>query len=232
MSALDGIVFDKDGTLFDFRATWSAWAQALLRELSQGDQARASRMGAAIGFDTANASFAPDSIVIAGTVEEVGAALGPQVPGMSRDALIDFINAEAMRAPQVEAAPLVPLLTGLRDRGLRLGVATNDSEVPARVHLDAAGVTPLFDFIAGYDSGHGAKPGPGPLLAFAAACGLLPGRVAMVGDSAHDLTAGRAAGMICVAVLTGIARRAELEPLADVVLGDISELAGWIDSLS
>ena len=39
---------------------------------------------------------------------------------------------------------------------------------------------------------HGAKPGPGMLLAFATLCGLAPARVAMVGDSRHDLMAGRA----------------------------------------
>ena len=30
MSAVKGIIFDKDGTLFDFAATWEAWAQAFL----------------------------------------------------------------------------------------------------------------------------------------------------------------------------------------------------------
>ena len=64
--------------------------------------------------------------------------------------------------------PLVPLFTALRARGLKLGVATNDSEVPAQAHLRAHGLTGLLDFIAGYDSGHGAKPGPGMCLAFAA----------------------------------------------------------------
>ena len=42
--------------------------------------------------------------------------------------------------------------------------------------------------------------------------------------------AGRAAGMKCVAVLTGIAEAAELAPHADVVLPDISHLGAWIDA--
>ncbi len=76
-----------------------------------------------------------------------------------------------------EAVPLVPLLSALRARGLKLGVATNDSEAPARAHLDRHGLTGLLDFMAGYDSGHGAKPGPGMCLAFAAATGLDPAHV-------------------------------------------------------
>ena len=135
-------------------------------------------------------------------------------------------------APMSEAVPLRPLLSALRDRGLRLGVATNDTEAPARQHLESHGITDCFDFIAGYDSGYGAKPGPGMCLAFAQTLGLEPGRVAMVGDSLHDLEAGRAAGMRTVAVLTGIAKREALAPHADVVLEDIGALPDWLSGLS
>jgi phosphoglycolate phosphatase len=46
----------------------------------------------------------------------------------------------------------------------------------------------------------------------------------MVGDSRHDLIAGRAAGMPTLAVLTGVADEAELAPFADVVCPDIGHL--------
>ena len=122
-------------------------------------------------------------------------------------------------------------LDALRARGLRLGVATNDAEIPARAHLDAAGVTDRFDFIAGSDSGHGGKPAPGQLLAFCATVGLPPSDVIMVGDSLHDLHAGRAAGMRSIAVLTGMATEADLAPHATTVLPDIGALPGWLDTL-
>ena len=60
--------------------------------------------------------------------------------------------------------------------------------------------------------------------------GLDPSRVLMVGDSLHDLEAGRAAGMRSIAVLTGIARAETLAPHADAVLPDIGALPGWIDA--
>ena len=65
-------------------------------------------------------------------------------------------------------------------------------------------------------------------LAFAEDQRLEPARCVMVGDSCHDLEAGRRAGMATVAVLTGVAERAELAPLADVVLADISHLPAWL----
>ena len=33
---LKGIVFDKDGTLFDFNATWGAWTAGLIASEAQG----------------------------------------------------------------------------------------------------------------------------------------------------------------------------------------------------
>ena len=52
--------------------------------------------------------------------------------------------------------------------------------------------------------------------------------VVMVGDSRHDLHAARAAGMVAVGVLTGVAGVSELSDLAEVVLPDIGHLGDWI----
>ena len=228
MMRAEAIVFDKDGTLFDFAATWEAWARAFLLRVTGDDRDLAQAIGAEIGFDLEAGRFARDSVVIAGTPAEVAEALRGYFPGHSPGELIDLLNEEAERAPQAEAVPLAPYLSDLRARGLRLGVATNDAETPARVHLEAAGVLELFDFVAGFDSGFGAKPGPGPLLAFATHVEADPARVVMVGDSTHDLAAGRAAGMQTVGVLTGLAARETLAPLADAVLPDIGHLPAWL----
>jgi phosphoglycolate phosphatase len=227
---IDGLLFDKDGTLFDFRVSWGRWAQGFLAQISR-DADHAAQLGRAIGFDPATGSFAPDSPVIAATAADIAAALAKELSGVTVSELTERIDASAAQAAMSEAVPLVPLLSALRARGLRLGVATNDSETPARQHLQNHGITDCFDFIAGYDSGFGAKPGPGMCLAFAHQLDLDPARVAMVGDSRHDLEAGRAAGMRTVAVLTGIAGRAELAPHADVVLTDIGEIPGWLSKL-
>jgi phosphoglycolate phosphatase len=141
------------------------------------------------------------------------------------------LNEMAKTAVMTPAVPLRATLGSLRARGLRLGLATNDTEAPARAHLMAHDVLDLFDFVAGYDSGHGPKPAPGMLLAFARQCRLDPARVVMVGDSCHDLIAGRAAGMRTVGVLTGIAGAAELTPHADHILPDIGGLEAWIAQL-
>lgn len=228
---IDGIIFDKDGTLFDFRLSWGRWTGDLLRSLV-ADASQAKKLGHVIGYDITTGEFAPDSPVIAATPREIAETMLPHLPEQSLIGLIDHMNALSAATEMSPAVELAPLMAALRARGLKIGLATNDTEAPARAHLEAAGVLQDFDFVSGCDFGFGGKPAPGQLLAFAAAFGLSPARVAMVGDSHHDLIAGRAAGMHAVAVLTGIAEAAELAPHADVVLQSIDALPAWIDQLS
>ncbi len=225
---IDGVVFDKDGTLFDFRSSWGGFADRMLAQFAR-DPDHAAALAALVGYDPSTGQFAADSVMIAATTADIAEQMHRVLPEMSLASLNDRLNLLATKAPMYPAVDLRGVLQGLRDKGLALGLATNDTEVPARAHLAEAGISDLFDFIAGCDSGFGAKPGPGMLLAFAQRMGLSPDRVAMVGDSSHDLLAGRAAGMLAVGVLTGIADRAELTPFADVVLQDIGSLAAWID---
>ena len=123
------------------------------------------------------------------------------------------------------------MLRALQARGLRLGLATNDAEANARQQLEMLGLHGHLDFVAGYDSGHGGKPEPGMVLAFAAALGVAPAQVALVGDTPHDMGAARAAGAIAVAVLSGPVGRAVLEPMADHVIDSIADLPALVDTL-
>ena len=223
-----GIVFDKDGTLFDFQATWADWTHRLLRQEAGDDPARLTMLADALGFDLHANAFRPDSIVIAATIDEVADHLLPLIAEDDFAALVDRLNALGPEVTQVPATPLAPLFATLRAQGLRLGLATNDAEAAARAHLEQAGVAGHFDLVLGYDSGHGGKPAPGQLLAFLQHTGLPAASCVMVGDSLHDLHAGRAAGMRTIGVLTGVASRQDLAPHADVVFASIAEIPAWL----
>ncbi len=225
---IKGIIFDKDGTLFDFNATWGIWARGMIEAETAGNPEMFAQLAEALGYDTNTNRFRPGSIVIASTAGEIADKIQSVLGLQDRDALLGRMNAAASEVPQVEAVPLAAYFTGLRDLGLRLGIATNDAEAPARRHLERAGVVGLFDFIAGYDSGFGGKPAPGQLLGFCDQLGLLPDACVMVGDSTHDLHAGKAAGMRTIGVLTGPAPRSELAPYADAVLNSIGDIPGWL----
>ncbi|MFQ1701755.1 HAD family hydrolase [Loktanella agnita] len=228
---IKGIVFDKDGTLFDFNATWGAWTKQMLATEVGDDPVRFSALADVMGYDPVAERFHPHSVVIAATVEETAEAM-LQVLDDDKDALIARMNAAATGVAQISATPLVPYFSGLRAIGLTLGIATNDAESSAREHLQRADISDYFGFVAGYDSGHGAKPGTGQLDAFCRQTGLHPGACAMVGDSLHDLHAGRAAEMMTIGVLTGPAPSEELAPMADIVVPSIADIPGWLRSQS
>lgn len=228
-AAIHGIVFDKDGTLFDFHTTWADWTRDLLDVLAAEHSVAIERLARAVDFDATTGRFLPASPLIGATNREGAELLAAAIPGGDADRIETRIRLTSATAPLAPAVSLAPFLGDLAARGLKIGLVTNDTEEGARAHLGSAGVLEHFDFIAGYDSGHGAKPEAGALLAFARAMDLAPGAVVMVGDSPHDLLAGRAAGMRTLGVLTGIAETAELAPLADAVLPDIGHVPAWLD---
>lgn len=230
MTDIKGILFDKDGTLFDFHTSWGRWTLQFLEDLAAGNAAKQRVLADALGFDLDRCRFEAESRVIAGTPDDIISALLPHLPGASREGLLLSINHSTAMAEMIEAAPLRPLLRGLMARGLLLGVATNDAEAPALAHLRASNIEEHFEYIVGFDSGFGAKPAPGMCLGFCEKTGLDPSCVVMVGDSRHDLSAGRAAGMRTAAVLTGVATQGELAPYADVVLPHIGHLPAWIEA--
>lgn len=227
---LGGILFDKDGTLFDFARTWGRFTEFMLERLAPDPQTRA-EMARAVGYEPQAGRFAGGSAIVAGTNADIAAlwaAFRPDlgaggVERMLEDAVLALSGDPAFLVP---AVPDLPGLIGeLRRMGYRLGVATHDLEGAARAQLKMAGVNDAFDFVAGYDSGHGLKPGPGMPRAFARTINLEPARIVMAGDSRHDLEAARGAGFgLVVGVLTGPATRDELAPFADRVLPSIAGL--------
>jgi phosphoglycolate phosphatase len=229
---IKAILFDKDGTLFDFEASWADWMAETILRLARGDAGLARNLAARLRFELPTRRFLDDSPVIAGTLHDVLPLIAPMLPFMTAERIAEDLETSAAAAPMAPTVALDPLLRALRRDGYALGVATNATRSELDAHLDAAGVAGAFDFVAGCDSGHGAKPDPGMCLAFAAHLGCPPGAVVMVGDSLHDLKAGRAAGMRTVGVLTGLARRADLLPFADAVLADIGALPGWLGAVA
>lgn len=226
-SGLTGILFDKDGTLVDFAMTWERAVPAILARLADGHDGRILALADAVGFDLAGGRFRAGAAFIAGTTSDYGPAIAAALGVPFDRGLADRINAACDSEGIVMLTPIgdvAGLFAALRDRDFTLGIATNDTEASARRQMTALGLDPHVSFIAGYDSGHGAKPAPGMVTAFAAHLDVAPSRIAMVGDSLHDLRAGRAAGAMTIGVLTGFADADELGDYADHILPSVAEL--------
>jgi len=227
---IKGLLFDKDGTLFDYHSTWGPWAYGFINSLANGDLQLAKIIANALEYDPISHSFRPESQFIAGTTDQVLQTIHSAMPNLSLDQLEQRYRESTAQATLNPPVSLAPFLKTLKQSGKKIGLATNDHEATAYSHLQKAGVVEYFDFIAGFDSGFGAKPDPGMQHGFCKTTGLQPNEIAMVGDSLHDLVSGNRAGMITIGVLTGVAKREELETHASVVLKHIGEIPAWLNS--
>jgi phosphoglycolate phosphatase len=232
---ISAILFDKDGTLIDFDLTWGPATYAVMRALAKGDAAALQRQAQALHFSLERQRFLTTSPLIAGSSASYGSLWGEALGRLDHDALrgeIDALTAvESLKSLSPIGRPR-ELFATLKARGLKLGLATNDSEASARRQAAALGLADHLDFLAGYDSGHGGKPAPGMALAFARQIGVAPAEIAMVGDTLHDLRSARAAGCLAVAVLTGPAAIENLIQEADHVLDEIGGLVDLLDRLA
>ncbi|VAW16015.1 Hydrolase, haloacid dehalogenase-like family [hydrothermal vent metagenome] len=227
-----GILFDKDGTLLDFNATWVPAYRAAVAVVAGGDAALAARLLSAGGQDDAAGTVAAGSLLAAGNSDEISALWSMHAPGHGIDDLARTLDRIFLTQSAASAAPVAGLtgtMTGLAARGLKLGIATSDSYDGAHATLEPFGILEHFSFIAGYDSGFGVKPEPGMVHGFCEATGFAPSEVMVVGDNVHDLQMGHRAGAgLCVGVLSGTSTCDHLTGLADHVVDSIADIEGLL----
>ena len=240
------ILFDKDGTLFDFRRTWLPILFERAESVAGGDEALATQLVKAAGYNPDTDRFCADGPIAAGNATDLarawqevlsearqrrGAPSGGSRPNErsvpTEGELIAEMDRKSHETGAVSSVPVTDLrelFSTLHEAGIALGVATSDTTRAARDVLERHEVLELVTYVAGYDGPAGKKPAPEVAKAFYEPLGLPASRVMIVGDTWHDLTMARSCGCVAVAVLTGAVEREDLVPYADIVLESIAEL--------
>ncbi len=227
-----GVLFDKDGTLFDFQKSWAAINLAAGRHGAAGNEALRVELLRIGGVDPVTGHAAADGLFAAGNAAEIAKAwiaagspfeIHPLTEALDRI----FLDGASRMVP---ATDLPALFARLKAHGLKLGVASSDSAAAVREAAERFCFASSLDFACGYDSGFGYKPTEGMVLAFCRAVGLAPDAVAVVGDNVHDMEMGRRAGVaLKIGVLTGTGSLRTLKAHADAVIptiGDLEALLG------
>jgi phosphoglycolate phosphatase-like HAD superfamily hydrolase len=232
---LDGIelvIFDKDGTLIDFHAMWGSWAIEIGRRLDAATRRPvAGDVFAAIGFDPTSRRVQPNGPLAMATNAEIAERIAavvrrwcPSIAAARRAVETAWFEPDPVTTA-VPTADLGELFDALAERGRTIAVATTDDRAATDATLRALGIRDRIGAIACGDDDLGRKPEPGMVLAICAALRTEPQKTAMVGDAPADLAMGRAAEVgRSIGVLSGVGAVADLEPLADAVLGSIGEL--------
>jgi phosphoglycolate phosphatase len=233
--AIRGILFDKDGTLIDVDGTWVTIYRKMLSELFDTDIAGAEKIMAKAGYDPETQRFKPGSTLAGGTTRQLIDIWWPGLDerqAAEKQFVLDVTYAPMIKSYLKPLMPLEPILNALKTKSYRLGIATNDSHVSARNHLEHLKIGDYFEAIIAADTVPGPKPSGYMVRKFASITGLSPSQIALVGDNSHDVDEARNGGAgLAVAVLTGSASRGDIGHLADYTIESVAELPALLQSL-
>src|SRR5260221_1564538 len=230
MSPVRAVLFDKDGTLFDFYKTWGPVTEAAALAVAEGDPAKAEHILVMSGKDLVTGRYRPGSPIASGSNQEI-AQLWADLLGRSQDVGEIYRRMEGMfldnqKKGAVPVLDLPAFFTRLHGRGLKLGIATMDSELGALTSMESHRARNHLDFICGFDTGHGVKPRGGMVQAFGRAMNVPVAEIAVFRDSPPDIEMAHAGGAgRAVGVLTGVSPREALMACgAHIVIESIAAL--------
>jgi HAD superfamily hydrolase (TIGR01509 family) len=218
VAALDAVVLDFDGLIID--SEWAIYESARTAFGVHGHDLTVAAWATVVGInDRHDDSWWPRLCEAAG------------VTGFERDRFDAAYEADEPRAALRSAMLELPALPGVADlveelaaAGVPIGVASSSSRGWLEHNLDRLGLIHHFGTLVGADVVGGiGKPAPHVYLRACSDLGAGPTRCVAIEDSAHGVTAAKAAAMTAVAVPSQITRFNDFAH-ADVVVDSVADL--------
>src|SRR4030043_1586732 len=233
------IIFDKDGTLIGFTATWVPLIRKrvsfLLKRVGKNGELEAFLLRS-WGIDPVSGKVDPrgpcpvsprsDEIVI-GTMAlyQHGYPWDESKQWVTK--AFDEADADGnWREKVVPIKGIQTFLSGLKRDGFYTALATNDERKDTEAILNHLSMDSLFDVVLCSGEVNPAKPHPETIFTICRKLSVDPHEVVMVGDSVTDMMMGKRAGVaLTVGILEGgVTPREELEKVADLVVDSIQDL--------
>lgn len=236
---LKGIIFDKDGTLFDYAQVWED-------VLKEGIDKTFTSMGRKEHQKAKNALLTLMGIDEEGKCLPKGLVFTHRPVRILRRFLVYCVryrvnaikairgyhqsvrNSEVLLTEKLRKMDFTiqqTLFRKLKEAGYAIGIITNDNDSSTTLFLALMGLEEMVDFVSSRDSHYRHKPHPEAFQTFCSKAGINSSEVAMVGDTITDmLFAKRSKAGYTIAVLSGSNDRKRLKPISDVIYADISAL--------
>ena len=215
------VLLDLDGTLLDTLPDIAAAANAMLAErkrdplpsaairdfIGSGIQKLVERSLEAAGEPATAATLEDAERSFRGHYERLNASASRPFPGV------------------VEA------LERMRSRGIPLACVTNKARAFTVPLLRKTALLPYFDAVVTSDDAGERKPHPAPFLQACRALGVSPAEALVVGDSALDAQAGRAAGCKVLLVSYGYTEGRDVRTIdCDGVVDSLGEATSRLEA--
>lgn len=227
---IQGIIFDKDGTLVKFSENWKQGTLDFLQsEFSLSEQASRHTLEQ-IGY--VNGELVPNSPIASGTSIDIAEIISVENDLNHKDIL------EQLRShyykwtvdhPEavIPLADLKTLFKQLKHAGIKIGIATADDHDVTEWTFRYLGVQQYVDFM-GTSEHFRAKPHKEMMDAFCMSTGLKADEVIHVGDSVADMEFSKHCHS-GIAVLSGAGKAKELMSHSEYVIGSVSELVPLLE---
>jgi phosphoglycolate phosphatase len=230
------VIFDKDGTLVDYKAVDFELARVRRRsveivagkdvvefwEKAVGVNMKLHRIDYQGPLGT---SSTRDEILVAATAFYLKGHSWEEAKMLAEKS---YNHADKSMKPPYGAVLLNDVAETLRkfkEHGLKLAIASTDAHSRIVKSFRILGIASLFDAFVGPEDVANGKPAPDMILEILKQTRCEPHEAVMVGDSTSDMRMGKNARVkASIGVLTGITLRDNLEKAADIVVDSVAKI--------
>tara|TARA_B100001939_G_scaffold348193_1_gene373644 strand:- start:5096 stop:5809 length:714 start_codon:yes stop_codon:yes gene_type:complete len=210
---LSAVLFDLDGTLVDSARDLTLSLNHVLRQTGRPE----------VSLDEVRhmVGHGARALIMKG-MEKTGDVPPEEEIDQLQDMFLAYYQAH-MSEETVVFPGVHDALSRLKKNGIDLAICTNKSELLTHKLLEELELAPYFTAVTGGDSYPFRKPDPRTLLATLEKMGQSAEKALMVGDSANDIEAARAAGLPVIGVSFGYTPVPVQDLKPDIVIDHYNE---------
>lgn len=238
--AIKGIIFDKDGTLFNYAEVWGPvirdYVDTVLMTFNIRNKKEArQKIYEIVGIDDRGHNY-PDGFlfnhdkIVRIFFKILRFCIENHINPVKLYRLLTILlNSQSRKVitklRQIDFSRLDDLMQRINKRGIYIGLVTNDITANTMGFMEVMGITKYVHFLRTKESNCRKKPNSESIRQFASLFGLKNEEIAVVGDSIVDMEYAHNGQVgYTVAVMTGYGKREVLEKYADVIYDRVEDL--------